>query len=87
MLEKMAVGGMEGLKKQFQTIKADASKQLPPELAESLLAVADELLTGTEIKREGAKLALTIKTPKGLEKLASGAGGMAKQMMQTGAKP
>jgi hypothetical protein len=80
-LHDMASPVLANLPKSFQSYKTEAAKRMQPELAEPLFATGDELLAGAELRKDGAKLTLTLKSPESLARLAAAAGKAVTQLV------
>jgi hypothetical protein len=77
---KLANSGNDFLKQAYQPMRKDMLKSVPPDLSPSVGSFADDLVNGIEVKQDGTRVTLTLKTPSNTTDLLSKLGKTLEQM-------
>jgi hypothetical protein len=80
-LHQLIENGLALGKTFYPQMRQEMAKDLPPELTESALGVADELVAGVALSKEANTVSVRVKTPQRLAGLATKLGPLLKQML------
>ncbi len=83
-MEGMAKEGVEMGKKQFEELKPAIGLMVPPDVVKPLTSVAEQVMTGFVITRDGAELNAELPMPAALVDLATIGGKMLKDVAENG---
>jgi hypothetical protein len=68
---KLANSANDFLRQEYQPMRKDMLKSVPPDLAPSVGSFADDLVNRIEVRQDGTRVTLTLKTPKNTADLLS----------------
>jgi hypothetical protein len=77
---KLANSANDSLKEAYPPLRKEMLKSVPPDLASSVGSFADDLVNGIDVKQDGTRVTLTLKTPKNTADLLSKLGKTLEQM-------